>query len=124
MLRDAQEARKDGIDAVAGYIEPHVRPETMALIEGLECLPPLQVEYKGVSLREFDLDLALKRKPELILVDELAHTNAAGCRHKKRYQDVDELLCAGIDVYTTGNVQHIESLHDLVASITGISVRE
>lgn len=124
MLHDAQEARKDGVDVVAGYIEPHIRPETMALMEGLECLPHRQINYKGVSLREFDLDRALERKPKLILVDELAHTNADGCRHKKRYQDVDELLRAGIDVFTTVNVQHIESLHDLVASITGVSVRE
>ncbi len=124
MLHDAWEAQKDGIDVVAGYIEPHARPETLALMEVLECLPSMEINYKGVSLREFDLDCALKRKPSLILVEELAHSNANGCRHKKRYQDVDELLRAGIDVYTTVNVQHIESLHDLVASITGISVRE
>lgn len=124
MLHDAREAKRDGIDVVAGYIEPHVRPETTALLEGLECLPPLEISYKGVLLKEFDLDKAIHRRPELILVDELAHTNADGCRHKKRYQDVEELLRAGIDVYTTINVQHIESLNDLVASITGVSVRE
>ncbi|APM38849.1 histidine kinase [Clostridium kluyveri] len=124
MLNDAHEMKKDGIDVVAGYIEPHARPETMALLDGLELLPPLEVLYSGIMLKEFDLDSALKRKPQLILVDELAHSNAAGCRHKKRYQDVEELLHAGIDVYTTINVQHIESLNDVVASITGISVRE
>jgi two-component system sensor histidine kinase KdpD len=124
MLNDAHEAKEDGIDVVAGYIEPHVRPDTLALQEGLEVLSPLEIPYKGVILKEFDLDRALQRRPELILVDELAHTNAEGCRHKKRYQDVEELLRAGIDVFTTINVQHIESLNDVVASITGISVRE
>ncbi|MBC3888458.1 DUF4118 domain-containing protein [Acetobacterium paludosum] len=124
MLNDAQEALKDGIDVVAGYIEPHARPETMACLEGLEVLAPLEISYKGITLAEFDLDRAIRRKPQLILVDELAHTNVEGCRHKKRYQDVDELLQAGIDVYTTINVQHIESLNDVVASITEISVRE
>ncbi len=124
MLSDAREAKKSGVDVVAGYIEPHARPETMALLTGLESLPPLEIAYKGVILKEFDLDGALRRRPELILVDELAHTNAEGCRHKKRYQDVEELLRAGIDVYTTVNVQHIESLNDVVAGITGITVHE
>jgi len=124
MLKDAHDVQKDGIDVVAGYIEPHARPETMALLEGLEPLPPLEINYKGIVLREFDLDSALRRRPELILVDELAHTNVEGCRHQKRYQDVEELLHAGIDVFTTINVQHLESLNDVVASITGISVRE
>jgi len=124
MLNDAHEAKSSGVDVIAGYIEPHARPETIALLAGLETLPPLKLSYKGIQLREFDLDRALQRKPELILVDELAHTNAAGCRHKKRYQDVEELLQAGIDVYTTINVQHIESLNDIVEAITGIYVRE
>lgn len=124
MLNDAHEAKGNGVDVVAGYIEPHVRPETIALLEGLEVLPPLELSYKGVQLKEFDLDRALQRRPALILVDELAHTNADGCRHKKRYQDVEELLQAGIDVATTINVQHIESLNDIVESITGIYVRE
>lgn len=124
MLSDAQEAKVNGTDVVAGYIEPHVRPETMALLKGLETLPSLELSYKGVQIREFDLDHALQRRPALILVDELAHTNAAVCRHKKRYQDVEELLQAGIDVSTTINVQHIESLNDIVESITGIYVRE
>ena len=124
MLNDAHEAKANGIDVVAGYIEPHVRPETVALIDGLESLPPLELSYKSIILKEFDLDLALQRRPALILVDELAHTNATGCRHKKRYQDVEELLQAGIDVYTTINVQHIESLNDIIESITNIHVRE
>jgi two-component system sensor histidine kinase KdpD len=124
MLQDAHEAKVSGIDVVAGYIEPHVRPETMALMEGLEILSPLVLSYKGIQLSEFDLDSALQRHPDLILVDEFAHSNAAGCRHKKRYQDVEELLIAGIDVYTTVNVQHIESLNDIVESFTGIYVRE
>ena len=124
MLEAAHTLQDHGVDVVAGYIEPHTRPETLARLEGLEQLPVKRVEHGDVELREFDLDAALRRKPELVLVDELAHTNAPGCRHEKRYQDVEELLKAGIDVYTTINVQHIESLHDTVAAITGISVRE
>ena len=124
MLEAAHDAHDQGIDVVVGYIEPHTRPQTTALLEGLEVLPALETEYKGITLHEFDLDSALKRRPQLILVDELAHTNADACRHKKRYQDIDELLRMGIDVYTTVNVQHIESLNDIVASITGIAVRE
>lgn len=124
MLEAAQAAKHQGIDVVAGYIEPHLRPETSALIDGLEVLTTLNIEYNGITLHEFDIDAALLRNPQLILVDELAHTNAEGCRHVKRYQDVEELLQAGIDVYTTLNVQHIESLNDMVASITGVRVRE
>jgi len=124
MLEAAHEAKKHGIDVVAGYIEPHDRPDTLKLTEGLEMIPPLWIEYKGVRFREFDLEQALKRKPKLILVDELAHTNVAGCRNHKRYQDVKELLRAGIDVYTTINIQHLESLNDLVGTITHIEVRE
>ncbi len=124
MLQAAHQAKDDGIDVVVGYVERHVRPDTLALLDGLEQLPCKEVTYKGVVLKEFDLDAALARKPKLILVDELAHSNAAGCRHAKRYQDVEELLRAGIDVYTTVNVQHMESLHDLVASITGVTVSE
>ena len=124
MLEAAHRAKEAGVDVVAGYIEPHTRPETMALLEGLEVLPTKTVTYKGISLKEFDLDGALARHPQLLLVDELAHTNAAGSRHTKRYQDIQELLRAGINVYTTVNVQHLESLNDVVASITGISVSE
>ena len=124
MLDTAGEAKAAGADVVAGYIEPHARPDTIALLEGLEVLPPKLIDHKGIKLREFDLDAALWRKPEILLVDELAHTNAEGCRHRKRFQDIQELLDAGIDVYTTVNVQHLESLHDIVASITHIRVNE
>ncbi len=124
MLMDAHEVKNNGVDVVAGYIEPHARPETASLLNGLETLPYLETNYKNTEIKEFDLDAALRRNPELILVDELAHTNAEGCRHTKRYQAVEELLRAGIDVYTTINVQHIESLNDVVASITGITVIE
>lgn len=124
MLEAAHQAKKRGVDVVAGYIEPHARPQTAALMDGLEQLSVKRVSYGGIMLREFDLDAALSRKPQLILVDEFAHTNAGGSRHAKRYQDIQELLSAGIDVYTTVNVQHIESLNDTVASITGILVRE
>ena len=124
MLDAARQEKEAGRDVVAGYIEPHDRPDTMALLDGLEFLPPRTVGYKGIVLREFDLDGALARRPQLILVDELAHSNAPGCRHTKRYQDVEELLQAGINVYTTVNVQHLESLNDLVTSITGIVVNE
>ncbi len=124
MLREAHELKDTGKDVIIGYIEPHTRPDTMALLKGLQGIEPKSVEYKGVKLKEFDLDEALKRKPEVILVDELAHTNVYGQRHKKRWQDVEELLDAGIDVYTTLNVQHIESLNDVVESITHIPVRE
>ena len=124
MLEAAQRARADGIDVVVGYVEPHGRHDTESLLKDLEQLPPKQVPYRGIVLREFDLDAALARKPRLILVDELAHTNAEGLRHAKRWQDVDELLAAGIDVYTTLNVQHVESLNDVIAQITGVVVSE
>jgi len=124
MLDEAQELLRRGVDVVAGYIEPHTRPETAQLVSGLPALPPKPVLHKGIELKEFDLDLALERKPEVILVDELAHTNAEGVRNRKRYQDVEELLQAGIDVYTTVNVQHLESLNDVVQSITQVYVRE
>lgn len=124
MLEAAHEALRHGVEVVAGYVEPHARPDTQALTEGIEMLPPMMVDYKGVKLREFDVDAALKRKPKLMLVDELAHTNAKGCRNEKRYQDVKELLRAGINVYTTLNIQHLESLNDLVGTITQIEVRE
>ena len=124
MLKAAHAAKRRGIDVVAGYVEPHARPQTAALLNGLECLEACQKIQAGIPVNEFDIDAALKRRPQLILVDELAHTNAAGSRHAKRYQDIEELLRAGIDVYTTVNVQHIESLNDTVAAITGIIVRE
>jgi two-component system sensor histidine kinase KdpD len=124
MLEDARTVAATGTDVVCGYIEPHGRPETEALLDGQELLPCRMVTYRGITLREFDLDGALTRKPTLILVDELAHTNAPGSRHAKRWQDVEELLDAGIHVWTTLNVQHLESLNDVVAQITGVVVHE
>ncbi len=124
MLDDAQERYKCGIDVLVGYIEPHTRPETIQLLQGLPALPPKTILYRTIELKEFDLDEALKRKPELILVDELAHTNAEGVRNRKRFQDIEELLNAGIDVYTTVNVQHMESLNDVIEHITKIRVQE
>ena len=124
MLEAAHHAKREGLDVVVGYVEPHARPETLALLDGLEVLPTMETDYRGIKLREFDLIGALDRHPQLILVDELAHSNVPGCRHMKRYQDVEELLQAGINVYTTVNVQHLESLNDLVSSITGVVVNE
>jgi two-component system sensor histidine kinase KdpD len=124
MLTAAQRERDAGVDVVVGYVEPHGRPETEALLAGLETLPMLSITYRGTALREFDLDAALARKPAIILVDELAHTNAPGTRHPKRWHDIEELLAAGIDVWTTLNVQHIESLNDVIAQITGVAVKE
>jgi two-component system sensor histidine kinase KdpD len=124
MLEAAQRKRKEGIDVAIGVIETHKRQETAALVGGLESLPLRDIDYKGVTLKELDIDGALKRSPALILVDELAHTNAPGSRNLKRWQDVEELLQAGIDVYTTLNTQHLESMNDTVARITGIIVRE
>jgi two-component system sensor histidine kinase KdpD len=124
MLEEARAKKRAGVDVVVGVVETHGRAETAALVEGLDVLPRRAIEYRGVTLKEFDLDAALARRPSLILVDELAHTNAPGSRHARRFQDVEELLAAGIDVYTTLNVQHLESLNDVVAQITGIQVRE
>ena len=124
MLQTARSKLKDGVDVVVGVVETHGRSETEALLEGFEILPRKPSGYGNRSLDEFDLDAALKRRPGLILMDELAHTNAPGSRHPKRYLDVEELLNAGIDVYTTVNIQHIESLNDVVAQITRLRVRE
>ena len=124
MLEAAHMAKKAGVDVIIGYVEPHIRPETMVLLDGLEDIATLELRHNGISIREFNLDEAIKRNPQLIIVDELAHTNLQGCRHSKRYQDINELLKLGINVYTTVNVQHIESLNDIVASITGVIVRE
>lgn len=124
MLETAQRLLKDGIDVVAGVVVTHGRKETEALRAGLEEIPLQSHEYKNTALEEFNLDSALSRKPEVLLIDELAHTNAPGSRHEKRWQDVDELLGAGIDVLTTLNIQHLESVNDMVAQITGIKVRE
>src|SRR5262245_3653995 len=124
MLQAAHDRQKEGVDIVIGHVDTHGRPETTALLEGLQVLPPQEVTYRGRPLKEFDLDAALARRPRILLVDELAHTNVPGSRHERRFQDVEELLRAGIDVYTTLNVQHIESLNDLVAQVTGVVVRE
>ncbi len=124
MLNDAREELGRGVAVVAGYIEPHNRKETMRLLDGVPAIPKKTVTYKNMDLEEFDVDAILSRNPDIVLVDELAHTNAPGSRNKKRYQDVQELLDAGIDVYTTVNVQHIESLNDIVENITQIAVKE
>jgi two-component system sensor histidine kinase KdpD len=124
MLQEAQRRKAAGVDVVVGYVEPHGRVETESLLTGLESMPVRELPYRDLRLREFDLDAVLARRPELVLVDELAHTNAEGLRHVKRWQDVEELLAAGIDVYTTLNVQHLESLNDVVTQITGVEVRE
>ncbi len=124
MLSGAQRLMGEGKDVVIGIVETHGRTETAALLAGLEVLPRKSISYRGHALMEFDIDAALARKPQLIIVDELAHTNAPESRHPKRYQDVDELLDAGINVWTALNIQHIESLSDVVATITGVNVRE
>ncbi len=124
MLQEAQRQRAQGLDIVIGVVETHGRKETAALLNGLTVLPPKRVAHRGRLIQEFDLDAALARRPALILMDELAHSNAPGTRHPKRWQDVEELLEAGIDVLTTVNVQHLESLNDVVSGVTGIQVRE
>ncbi len=124
MLETARALKGEGLDVLVGWAETHGRKETESLLEGQEILPPRILSYRGKDLREFDLDAALERRPALILVDELAHTNAPGSRHAKRWQDVRELLGAGIGVWTTLNVQHLESLNDVVAQITGVAVSE
>jgi two-component system sensor histidine kinase KdpD len=124
MLEAAHQRLAEGVDVVLAYVETHGRPETEALAAGLEALPRQEVEYRGHVLTELDLDAVLARRPGLALIDELAHTNAPGLRHPKRFQDVEEILGAGIDVYTTLNIQHLESLNDIVAQITGVRVRE
>ena len=124
MLQQARARKKDGYDVVIGIVEAHGRRETEALTEGLEIVPRRRLEYKGQSLEEMDLDAIIRRRPQIVLVDELAHTNVEGSRHPKRYLDVEELMQHGIDVYTTVNIQHIESLNDVVAQITHVRVRE
>jgi len=124
MLEAARARRSEGVDVVVGWVQTHGRKETEALLEGLEAMPRRILSYRGTRLEEFDLEAALDRRPALILVDELAHTNAPGSLHTKRFRDVEQLLAAGIDVYTTLNVQHLESLNDVVAQITGVTVRE
>src|SRR5262245_4275160 len=124
MIEDAHTFRREGVDVVIGFVEPHGRADTEALIGDLEVIPRRRVEYRGVTLEEMDLDAVLARKPALCVVDELAHTNVPGSRHEKRYQDVQELLDAGIGVMTAVNIQHLETLNDAVSRVTGIRVRE
>lgn len=124
MLQDALQRKKEGIDVVIGYIETHDRPETNVLVENFEIIPTVSIKHQNLTLREIDLDAVIRRHPQIVLIDELAHTNAPGSRHLKRYQDVEELLQAGISVYTTVNIQHIESQNDAVAQIIGIRVSE
>jgi two-component system, OmpR family, sensor histidine kinase KdpD len=124
MLREGQAEAESGRDVVIGYLEPHGRVETVAQAEGLETVPRRRVTYRDSELEEMDLPALLRRQPELALIDELAHTNAPGLEHRKRYEDVDDVLAAGVDVFSTVNVQHLESLNDQVAELTGIRVRE
>ncbi len=124
MLQQAQARKRDGYDIVIGIVETHGRRETEALVQGLETVPRRRLEYKGQWLEEMDLDAIIARRPQIVLVDELAHTNVEGSRHPKRYLDAEELMRHGIDVYTTVNIQHIESLNDVVAQITHVRVRE
>jgi two-component system sensor histidine kinase KdpD len=124
MLSRAHRLKAEGADIVAGLVETHGRGDTAKLLDGLEILPRRAVEHQGRLIEEFDLDAALARRPKVIIVDELAHTNAPGSRHPKRYQDVAELLAAGIDVWSAMNVQHLESLSDIVQQVTSVQVRE
>ncbi len=124
MLETAQSRKAEDVDVVIAVIETHGRAETEVLLQGLEVIPRKLVEYRGVKLTEMDLDAVLVRNPQLALVDELAHTNTPGSRHPKRWQDIEELLNAGIDVYTTLNIQHLESFRDIIAQTTGVIVRE
>jgi two-component system sensor histidine kinase KdpD len=124
MLREGQAEAESGRDVVIGYLEPHGRVETVAQAEGLETVPRRRVTYRDSELEEMDLPALLRRQPELALIDELAHTKAPGLEHRKRYEDVDDVLAAGVDVFSTVNVQHLESLNDQVAELTGIRVRE
>lgn len=124
MLQEGHRLRKQGVDVVVGVVETHGRAETAALVDGLEPVSRRRIEYRGVILEEMDLDAVLKRRPTVVLVDELAHTNAPGGRHGKRYQDVEELIRSGISVITTMNVQHLESLYEMVEKFTGVRVKE
>jgi two-component system sensor histidine kinase KdpD len=124
MLQEGRQALAEGVDVVIGYLEPHDRPETAALAEGLEVVPRLRAQHGTLDLDEMNVDAVIERAPELALVDELAHTNAPGARHHKRYEDIEDVLAAGIDVISTVNVQHLESLNDAVFEMTGVRVRE
>ena len=124
MLQEGGQAKAEGRDVVIGYLEPHDRPETATLARGLETVPRLSIRHAGVELEEMDVDSVIRRAPELALIDELAHTNATGSRNNKRYQDIEAVIAAGIDVISTVNIQHLESLNDAVFELTGVRVRE
>jgi len=124
MLQEGRQAQTEGRDVVIGYLEPHDRPETAVLAEGLEVVPRYRAAHGTLELEEMDADAVIRRAPELALIDELAHTNAPGMRNEKRYQDIDEVLAAGIDVISTVNIQHLESLNDAIAELTDVKVRE
>jgi two-component system, OmpR family, sensor histidine kinase KdpD len=124
MLQDGNALKKKGVDVVVGYVEPHERPDTVSQIGELEIIAPKAIEYKGVTLREMDTEAVIARRPEIVLVDELAHTNAPGSNHAKRYEDIEDILAAGIAVFSTCNVQHLESVHDMVERMTGVEVKE
>src|SRR5262249_44403035 len=124
MLQEGRQAMGEGRDVVIGYLEPHDRPETAALAEGLEVVPRLRTAHGSIELDEMDVDAVVRRAPELALLDELAHTNAPSMRNEKRYQDIDEVLAAGVDVISTVNIQHLESLNDAIAELTDVRVRE
>jgi two-component system sensor histidine kinase KdpD len=124
MLQEGKQAQTEGVDVVIGYLEPHARPDTAALADGLEAVPRRMVDHGGLELAEMDVEAVVRRAPELALIDELAHTNAPGSRNRKRYEDIDEVLAAGIDVISTVNIQHLESLNDAIFELTGVRVRE
>src|SRR5215471_2230006 len=124
MLQEGRQAQAEGRDVVIGYLEPHDRPETSALADGLEVVPRLQAQHGALGLEELDTDAVIHRAPELALVDELAHTDAPGLRHEKRYEDIEDVIAAGIDVISTVNIQHLESLNDSIFEVTGVRVRE
>jgi two-component system, OmpR family, sensor histidine kinase KdpD len=124
MLQEGRQAQAEGRDVVIGYLEPHERPDTSELAEGIEAVPRLRAEHGGLELAEMDVDAVIARRPDLALIDELAHTNARGMRNEKRYQDIEEVIAAGIDVISTVNIQHLESLNDAVSELTGVRVRE
>jgi two-component system sensor histidine kinase KdpD len=124
MLQEGRQAKAEGRDVVIGYLEPHDRPETAALAEGIEVVPRMRASHGGLALEEMDTDAVIARAPELALVDELAHSDAPGLRHEKRYEDIRDVLAAGIDVISTVNIQHLESLNDSIFEFTGVRVRE
>jgi len=124
MLQDGNALKARGVDVVVGYVEPHERPETLSQLGELEIVAPRAIEYKGVILKEMDTEAVIARKPDVVLVDELAHTNAPGSKNAKRYEDIEDLLAAGIAVFSTCNIQHLESVHDMVERMTGVEVKE